>query len=231
MTDTLFLDIDHLPYPEAWRLMKGLVAAKRETDFPEILILVEHEPVLTMGRRSVETDIRVPSESLREMGIAVHKIERGGLITYHGPGQLVAYPLFNLHKLKLGVGEMVERLESVILETLADFDIQGRRKSEYRGIWVGGEKIASIGLAVRRGVTFHGLALNYGPNMAHFDLITPCGIPEVKMTSMERLKGKRVEPVRLRRTMADRFSDIFDLTLSPWDINMALKSFSQPISP
>jgi lipoate-protein ligase B len=224
MTDTLLLDIDHLAYPEALRLMHGLVEVKKDVGFPEILILVEHEPVLTMGRRSVEADIHVSSESLKEKGIAIHKIERGGLITYHGPGQLVAYPLFNLRKLKLGVHDMVERLEAVILRTLWDYNIDGQRKPEFRGIWVGKEKIASIGLAVRRGITFHGLALNYSPDMSHFDLITPCGIPEVQMTSMERLLSTGVEPGRLRRVMADSFSEIFNLTLSPWDIKMAWKA-------
>lgn len=224
MPNGLLIDIDQMEYIDAWHLMKGLVAAKKDAELPEMLIMVEHEPVLTMGRRSVLEDIRVSPEFLKTKGIAVHKIERGGLVTYHGPGQLVVYPLFNLRKLRIGVSEMVEKLETVILETLSDYGIAGEQKSEFRGVWIGNEKIASIGLAVRKGVTYHGLALNYAPDLSHFDLITPCGIPDVRMTSMERLLARRVDPKKLRHTMATHFSEIFDLTLSPWDINMAWKT-------
>jgi lipoate-protein ligase B len=221
MFATRFLDIDHLAYTEALALMRGLVDLKQDSDQPEILILLEHEPVLTMGRRSQLTDIRVSQACLEEQGIAVHRIERGGLITYHGPGQLVAYVLFDLKRMRLGVSDLVQKLEAVILDTLSDFGIQANRIQGYRGVWVGSEKIASIGIAVRRGITFHGLALNYNPNLLHFEMISPCGLEGVKMTSMSKILQTQIHPGQLRDAMARHFSGHFSLELLPWSLEQA----------
>jgi lipoate-protein ligase B len=221
MFATRLLDIDHLVYTEALALMRGLVELKKGSAQPEILMLLEHEPILTMGRRSDVCEIRVSQKYLEAQGIGVHRIERGGLITYHGPGQLVAYVIFDLKRMRLGVSELVQALEAVILDTLSDFGIRANRIEGYRGVWVGNEKIASIGIAVRRGITFHGLALNYNPNLLHFEMILPCGLEGVKMTSMSKILQAQINPRQLRDKMARHFSVHFNLEFLPWSLEQA----------
>ena len=227
MFSSYLLDIDHLEYADALDLMRGLVNAKIGTDHPEIIIMLEHDPVFTMGRRSDDSEILVSGECLVEQGISVHRIERGGLITYHGPGQLVAYVIFDLNRMRLGVSELVHGLEGVILDTLQDFGIQADRKDGYRGVWVGNEKIASIGIAVRKGITFHGLALNYDPDFNHFEMINPCGIDGVTMTSINKQLQTTIKPAQLRDAMASHFSRRFDLALKPWSVEQAMKSMQK----
>ena len=227
MFSSYLLDIDHLEYADALNLMRGLVNAKIGTDHPEIIIMLEHDPVFTMGRRSEDSEILVSRECLEEQGISVHRIERGGLITYHGPGQLVAYVIFDLNRMRLGVSELVHGLEGVILDTLADFGIRADRKDGYRGVWVGNEKIASIGIAVRKGITFHGLALNYDPDFNHFEMINPCGIDGVKMTSINKLLQTTIKPAQLRKVVASHFSRRFDLALKPWSVEQARKAIQK----
>jgi lipoate-protein ligase B len=221
MFATLFLDLEHLAYPQALALMRGLVEIKKGSDRPEILMLLEHEPVLTMGRRSQESEILASRECLLDQGISVHRIERGGLITYHGPGQLVAYVIFDLKRMRLGVSELVTGLESAVIDTLADFDIRADRIENFRGVWVAREKIASIGIAVRRGITFHGLAFNYDPDLAHFEMISPCGIEGVKMTSISKITRQPVNPKNLRKILAEHLSRLFNLELQPWSLEQA----------
>lgn len=213
MFPTRFLNIPHLAYLDSLALMRRLVDQKRQGPFPEVLILLEHEPVLTMGRRAESSDILVPREVLIREGIAVHKVERGGLITYHGPGQLVAYPIFNLRTLGVTVLDLVNGLEEIVLNTLSDFNIEGKRNAGQRGVWVEREKIASIGVAVQGGISFHGLALNVDPNLHHFDLINPCGLNGVRMTSMQKLLGRPITTPDLRLVMAGHFARRFNLAL------------------
>lgn len=221
MFATRLLDLDHLAYTEALALMRGLVEHKKGGDRPEILMLLEHEPVLTMGRRSQDSEILVSEACLEEQGVSVHRIERGGLITYHGPGQLVAYTIFDLKRMRLGVSELVSGLEGAVIDTLADLDIQADRIEDFRGVWIGKEKIASIGIAVRRGITFHGLALNYDPDLAHFELISPCGLEGVKMTSISKISRAPINPNRLRRLLSGHLAKIFNLELQPWSLEQA----------
>ncbi len=228
MFETRFLDIDHLAYTQALSLMRGLVELKKSSVQPEILMLLEHEPVLTMGRRSQESEILATRECLKDQGISVHRIERGGLITYHGPGQLVAYPIFDLKRMRLGVSELVNGLETAIIHTLADFDIQADRIEGLRGVWVSREKIASIGIAVRRGITYHGLALNYDPDFSHFDMINPCGLEGVKMTSISKISATQTSPVLLRQSLAKHISQLFNLDLHPWSLEQAAALVNNP---
>jgi lipoate-protein ligase B len=215
------LDLPLVPYGEALDLMRDLVAAKVAGELPEILILLEHEPVLTMGRRSAEGDLKVSQACLSEQGIGLHKVERGGLLTYHGPGQLVAYPLLDLKRLQLGVADMVGRLETAILETLAEFGVAARRIEGQRGAYVGADKIASVGIAVKRWVSYHGLALNCEPNLRHFDLITPCGLTGVRMTSMADLLERSVPVTEVRPVLAQALATQFQLALESWDLRAA----------
>jgi lipoate-protein ligase B len=219
MFQTQLLNLDRLAYDEALTLMRELVEIKSRFPRPEVLILTEHEPVLTMGRRAESSDILVSQEILMSKGINVYWVERGGLITYHGPGQMVAYPVFNLHIMSLDVGELVFGLEQVVLDTLFDFGIVADRVKDRRGVWVDGEKIASIGIAVRKGISFHGIALNGDPDLSHFELINPCGLDGVHMTSMSKVLDRPVDMTNVRNVMIRNFKRQFklDLTLCSMD--------------
>ncbi len=223
MFKTLLLSLKRLAYDKALNLMRGLAEIKTRSTGPEVLIITEHEPVLTMGRRADSSDILVDRAVLDEEGISVHRVERGGLITYHGPGQLVAYPVFNLRTMSMDVGELVHGLEEVVLDTLFDFGIKGERIEGRRGVWVKGEKIASVGVAVRRSVSFHGVALNCDPDLSHFEWINPCGMNGIRMTSMARILNEPVDPEDVRDRMTACFKDCFRLDLAAWSMNQAME--------
>lgn len=216
------LNMGLIPYEEAWTFQKQLVALKKDQDFPDSLILLEHSPVFTLGRWGKETNLRVSADYLKQEGISLVRCERGGDITYHGPGQLVGYPILNLKKLHLGVKDYVRRLEEVIIGSLGDFEVTASRKEGFPGIWVGGQKIASIGIAVQKGVAFHGWAINYAHNQAHFDLITPCGLEGVRMTSLQEITGRAVNPASLRERVALHFGSVFNLQME-WITRKDLK--------
>lgn len=215
-------------YKAVWELQKALVQARHSGTIPETLILTEHDPVITFGRRAEEKDVLVTEEVLDQVHMQIYKIERGGLVTYHGPGQLVAYPVFRLRELKLGVVEFVARLENVILAVLEDFGITGQKRKGHPGVWADGGKIASIGLAVRRGITFHGLALNCDPDLSHFNMINPCGLIDEGMTSMTRERGRPVDPDELKVRTAHHFSRIFHLEMDAWSLSQAAEMTGLP---
>ncbi|MDQ7844641.1 MAG: lipoyl(octanoyl) transferase LipB, partial [Armatimonadota bacterium] len=164
------LDLDRglTPYAEAWALQKLLVAARQRGAISDGLILLEHEPVFTIGRSTKAEHLLFPREALRAQGFGVYEIERGGSITYHGPSQLVGYPILDLRGYGEDIVGFMRSLEETLLRTLADFGIAAGRLPGYPGVWVGGEKIASVGVAVKRRVTMHGFALNVDPDLGHF---------------------------------------------------------------
>ena len=215
MQNGYLLNLGLTPYEEAWLLQNKLVALKKEKDIPEFLILLEHLPILTLGRRGKESNLRVSRDYLEQEGIPLVRCERGGDITYHGPGQLVAYPILSLNKLHIGVKDYVNRLEEVIIRSLGDFDIPAGRHKGFPGVWVEGLKIASIGICVKGGVAFHGLALNCAPNPAHLDLIIPCGMQGVGLTSLEAIKGCPINEESLRESVLLHFEEIFEIRLEP----------------
>ena len=211
MITARLLKLGRRPYTETLELMRALATGKTDPDAPDVLILVEHNPVMTMGRRSKETDLLLPEDEYARRGIEVHRIERGGLITYHGPGQAVAYPVFLLRRHGLGVADFVRALEDIILAVLSDYGLDGRRRPGHPGVWVGPDKIASIGLAVRRGVTFHGLSLNADPDLNHFGLINPCGLNPAGITTMRRLLGRRPDLDEVQNRLAEHFAQKFNI--------------------
>jgi len=172
------LDLGLVPYHQAWGLQQELVACKRaQEDFPEVLLLLEHPPVLTQGRFARPEHLLADAARLKELGLELVRCERGGQVTYHGPGQLIAYPILNLKRLGLGIREVVRRLETVVIRTLAGYRVPAERRAGYPGVWVGEEKIASLGLAIQQDISFHGLALNYGACLDPFGLINPAAWP------------------------------------------------------
>lgn len=227
MIETRVLDIGRQPYENCLNLMRALVEAKYQGDWPEVLIVVEHEPVFTLGRRGTEDDVLAPKPELAARGITMHKIERGGLVTYHGPGQVVAYPIFNLKKMRLGISQLVRSLEEVVISACQDFGVAAGRQEGHPGVWANGFKLASIGLAVRHGITFHGIALNNNPDLSHFALINPCGLEAQVVTSLEKMRGAAVEPDQLRASLLRHFSRVLDLRLIPWTLDQALATLEE----
>jgi lipoate-protein ligase B len=221
MSEIKILKLGLVPYPEALELMRGLVALKQKGPGPQVLLLLEHPPVLTMGRRAADGDILAPPELLEREGIEVHQVERGGLMTYHGPGQLVAYPLLDLNELGLGIGELVRILEQTLLATLADLGVQGNLHEGHPGAWYGRQKLASIGVAVKRGITMHGLALNLDPNLEHFKLINPCGLTGSPMTSVRLVSGRAVDSGRAEDILAGHLCRRLELSPAPWSLERA----------
>lgn len=181
---------------------------------PEWLLLVEHPAVLTLGRGHPEPRLRVARAVVEAAGIPIVETERGGDITYHGPGQLVAYAILDLRVRGIGVTEFVHGLEEAALLTLREWGVEGRRDRRNRGVWVGARKIAAIGVNVRRGVSMHGIALNVSPNMEHFGLIEACGLPDVEATSIERESGRAPSVAEVGAAFARHFAGVFGVTIT-----------------
>jgi lipoate-protein ligase B len=220
--DVHLASFECVPYGEALELQRRILSAKIDGDFPDTLLLLEHPPVITLGRRGKEENIRVCQDTLQSQGIDVYRVERGGDVTYHGPGQIVGYPIFALSNYGKDVPQFVSSLEEVIIRVCQDLGIEAARRSLNRGVWVGEKKIASIGLAVRRWISFHGFALNGAPNMNHFRLITPCGLSGVEMTSVAEILGEAVAPDVLRRGIRKHFEEIFEIRLCEVDLAQKL---------
>ena len=199
------------PYGLSLKLQERLVQARAEGNIPDTLLLLQHPPVLTIGRFRGGEDIIVPPEVLTQEGIDVFHTNRGGSITYHGPGQLVGYPILDLKEKRLGVREYIWKLEEVIIKLLLTFGIQGHRVANYPGgVWVNGKKICSIGIHVSHYITMHGFALNVNNDLQHFDYINPCGIKGNVMTSISKL-GHPVEVEGVIGDLLNSFSEVFGL--------------------
>ena len=178
------------------------------------LLLLEHAHVYTLGRRGALDDILAPDDRLSSLGVEVHHVDRGGQVTYHGPGQLVGYPVVDLRRLRMRPLEYVRSLERLLMETLSDFGIAAEAEGHPTGVWTGGAKIAAIGVRVSRGVTTHGFALNVSPDLGYFDHIVPCGIEDCRVTSMES-EGVSAEIDHVASVLVDRFERVFGVELEP----------------
>ncbi len=203
------VDLGRMAYGPALELQHRLVAARQAGRVGDVLLLVEHDPVITLGRRARPEHILVPPEALAAAGIEVHAVERGGDVTYHGPGQVVGYPILNLEARRLGVANYMHLLEEVLLAVLADFGLSGHRRPGIIGVWLGRDKVAALGARITQGVSFHGFALNVCTGLDHFGFIVPCGITDGGVTSMEQVLGRPVSladvKASVQRHMAERF--------------------------
>jgi lipoate-protein ligase B len=186
------LKLGIVDYEKAYQLQKRLLQEHLQGKGSNFLLLLQHNPVITIGRSGSRGNILASKSALTAAGIEVHEIERGGDVTYHGPGQLTGYPIIDLRYFKKDVHWYLRQLEEVIIKVLAGYDIVGERMKDYTGVWVGNEKVAAIGIAIRRWITYHGFALNVCPDMSHFEMIAPCGIIDKGVTSLEKLLGYRV---------------------------------------
>uniref|UniRef100_A0A7C6ELB7 Octanoyltransferase n=1 Tax=candidate division WOR-3 bacterium TaxID=2052148 RepID=A0A7C6ELB7_UNCW3 len=213
MGDLKILNLGLRNYKEVWDLQKELHSKRVAEEIPDTLILVEHNPVVTLGRSGKDENIKVSSKFLQEKKIELYHIERGGDVTFHGPGQLVGYPVFNIKKGLAGIRPFIEKIEDAIIATLGDFKISAEKKEKMIGVWVGEKKICSIGVAIKRWVSFHGFALNVNNDLKYFDLINPCGFKDIKMTSMQEILNYMVEMDRVKKAVIENFAVIFGFNI------------------
>ncbi|MEO0205184.1 MAG: lipoyl(octanoyl) transferase LipB [candidate division WOR-3 bacterium] len=203
------LDLGRKSYKEVWDIQKDIHQKRVNNEIPDTLILVEHDPVVTLGKSGNKGNIKIPIQLLEEKGIDFFQIERGGDVTFHGPGQIVGYPIFNIKQGLAGIKPFIEKLEDVIIETLKDFDIGAQKREKMIGVWVEEKKICSIGIAVKRWVSFHGFALNVNTDLRYFDLINPCGFKDVKMTSMQEILKRQIGMEEVKIAIIRTFIRIF----------------------
>jgi len=204
-----------VPYSEALTLQRELVEARRADTLPDVLLLLEHPPVLTLGVRGDggRSHILATPAALASRGIEVFETGRGGDITYHGPGQIVGYPIVNLKPDRCDVHRYVRDLEEVLIRVAADYAVPARRIAGLTGVWVGEEKLAAIGVRISRWITSHGFALNHTTNLSHFDLIVPCGIADRGVTSLTRL-GCSAGRFDVEERVAHHFGEVFERQIS-----------------
>ena len=198
-------------YDLALRLQQALLSARTGGFIPDVLFLLQHSSAFTVGRFRGEEDIIVPREMLTHEGIDVFHTNRGGGVTYHGPGQLIGYPVLNLKEKGLGVRQYIWSLEEVVIKLLHTIGIQGHRMVAHRGVWVGDKKICSVGVNVSRHISTHGFALNVSNDLHYFQYIRPCGLASEVMTSVSELSGHSAEVETLVSDAIHCFSDVFDL--------------------
>jgi lipoate-protein ligase B len=199
-----------LRYARALELQRRLRDARLAGDVPDTLLLLEHPDVITFGRGASSSSARLSDDELRAAGYDVHRTNRGGDVTWHGPGQLVGYPILDLAGHGRDVHVYLRRLESVLIETLAEFGIAARRREGFAGVWLDDtRKIASIGVGVRRWVTMHGFALNVSCDLSRFDVIVPCGLEGIQMTSMQGVLGQSVSLYSVGERVEAQFRKAF----------------------
>ncbi|MBI2680890.1 MAG: lipoyl(octanoyl) transferase LipB [Candidatus Solibacter usitatus] len=215
--------VGRMDYTEAFRLQRELVAARQRGVIPDQLILLEHPHTITLGRNGKREHLLASEDILQRAGISFQETDRGGDITYHGPGQIVGYPIVDLREWQRDVAAYVRSIEQVLIDTLADFAIDAERVAGLTGVWTGGRKIAAIGVHISRWVTSHGFALNVTTDLSYFQYIVPCGLT-LPVTSMAEL-GVRVEPQEVERTIARHFGRIFEremTVLAPVEMGEAI---------
>ena len=182
-----YIDLGLISYTECLDLQMEIVNLRHQGAIGDVILLLEHQPVITMGRSGGEDALLVTPESLSRAGVELYNTDRGGNITYHGPGQLVGYPIFDLREYGKDVHLFLRNLEQVVIDTIAEFGVVGEAVPGLTGVWVDGGKISSIGVAARKWISYHGFALNVDPNMAHWALLHPCGLIGRHVTSLRML--------------------------------------------
>jgi lipoate-protein ligase B len=210
----LVLDLPVTGYQEGWELQTSCVDARKKNIIDmDIFILLEHSPVFTLGRRGGLENLLATEEFLEKGDIPVVHVERGGNITFHGPGQLVVYPIVDLRNRSLTVTDYVSSLEEVMIRTASDWGINTERNSINRGVWNKNNKLGSVGIAIRRGISFHGFAFNVNLSLTPFTWINPCGLQNIGITSMERELSREVSMDRVRKAIKSHIEAVFRINL------------------
>jgi len=202
------IDLGLVDYLEAWNIQRDILAKVISGEMNSALILCRHYPVITLGRGASRESLRFSNEVIRARGIKIYNIERGGDATYHGPGQLTVYPVLNLRYFKRDIHWFLRELESLVISSLADLNLPVSRVEGFTGAWIGNKKIASIGIAVKHWVTYHGLSINIKrDDLANFALIRPCGM-DIKVTCLEEALGRDVEIADVKFSLLERFNEM-----------------------
>jgi lipoyl(octanoyl) transferase len=215
MARVLLHDLGTVPYATAFALQRETVERLQAGAPDEALYLLEHPHVVTRGRNASLSTLLASDDLLARKGVALLETDRGGDVTYHGPGQLVGYPILRLEEGRRDIRRYVNEVEEVLIRALAELSIEARRHPKHRGVWVGPRKIASLGIRISRWVTSHGFALNVSTDLSFFSLIVPCGIAGCTMTSIERELGHPVEMSDVKTIVARTFSDVFGREVVP----------------
>ncbi len=204
--------LGRVSYADGLALQQRLVEERREGKIPDQLLLLEHPPVITLGvkTRHDRSHIVATPERLQSLGVEVHETGRGGDVTYHGPGQLVGYPILDLKPDRCDVHRYVRDLEETMIRAAATFGVTAGRVTGLTGIWVGADKLAAIGVRISRWITSHGFAFNVTTDLSHFNLIIPCGITDRGVTSLQRLMGRAIPMAEVEAAIAASFADVFD---------------------
>ncbi len=213
------IDLGLIAYGSACDLQHGLVQARKAGVVPDVLLICEHPHVITLGRSGKREHLLAGSGVLGQMQVEFHATDRGGDITYHGPGQIVGYPILDLAQHRRDVRWYVEQLERVMIGATGSFGVAAKRREGAHGVWVdtaaGEEKLAALGVHLSRWVTSHGFAYNVSTDLRYFDLIVPCGIPDKRATSLERLLGRTISTKEASLDLIEHFGKVFGLTMAP----------------
>ena len=226
----LIVDLGTIAYQDAWDLQHKVHEAKQAGLSSDVLLLLEHPHVLTLGKNAKKENILVSETLLKEQGIDCVSIERGGDVTYHGPGQLIGYPLFFLEALKLKVVDFVHRLEEVMIRVLQSYGLPAQRSPLNRGVWVNEAKLGFVGIALRRGITLHGFALNVAPKLSYYDMIHSCGLKGVEIVSLSSLLQRSISMEEVKKKTIISFEDVFDLKTEKITFTDFLERLSAPSS-
>lgn len=216
--EVFYVNLPLTPYEEVYQRQQEISAQLLQGNGRNVLILVEHPPVYTLGRNTRPKDLPVPKEELEKKGIHMVSVNRGGSVTYHGPGQLVAYPLLDLHDFGEDVHLYLRKLEGMLLHFLTLYGVEAVRKEGLTGVWIDNEKIAALGIGLRRWVTMHGCAVNINIDLDPFHWIVPCGLTDGGVTSLKRVLGKSLDMKEAREKLLVSFSEIFACPLKPLDL-------------
>jgi lipoyl(octanoyl) transferase len=201
--------LGQVEYQRAWQLQRELAVLRAERVVEDILLLLEHPPTITLGRGAKEEHILASRETLRERGIAIHAIDRGGDVTFHGRGQLVGYPIFHLSDHKKDIHWFIRQIEEALIQALQAFGVRAQRFPPHTGVWVGAEKVAAIGIKVSRWVSTHGFALNVNTDLRDFEVIVPCGIQHYGITSLQRVLQRAISVEQALLPVAGAFYACF----------------------
>ncbi len=204
------IDAGFMEYREALDMQFELLEKRQNNLIDDTLILVEHPPTITLGRRAVESDILADENFLKETGVKICRINRGGEVTYHGPGQIVGYLIVDLKNFNKDIRAFVHNIEEVIIQVLLEhFQIEGGRNPLNNGVWVGDKKITAIGIAIKQWVTMHGFAFNINTDLEHFKWIVPCGMENSKMTSLQEIKERKFDLELVKPLIVEKIKEIF----------------------
>ena len=206
------IDLGLQPYRPVWELQQELQKKRIAQQIPDTLIFVEHNPVYTIGKNGSDLHVIASSDFLQLHDIEVVQVDRGGDVTYHGPGQLVGYPIFDLHQHKQSISWYMRSLEEVFIEVLNQYNLHGERSEGYTGVWIKDEKITALGVRISRWVTMHGFAFNVNTNLSHFGGIIPCGIFQYGVTSLQKAINQSVDMEEVKQFVIEAFQKVFNFS-------------------